>query len=159
METVLTSLMDLNLCSNCAVIRRICSALVIITIIGKLIKRSEILKYDISLVISLFSMLRILPFEDDSPMLSSELAMISEFLKPEGRRVVSKTLADYANFICQHQNLQNPEWLYVLPLLHIINSVNTQVPSSRDGNYNWKDNLIHLRQYDSLGDAKLNNMK
>ena len=108
----------------------------------------------LSLVISLFSMMRI-----DCHMVSSELSMIPQFLKPEGRKVVSERLAHYANHICRLQKLQNPEWLYVLPLLHVINGSSTPVPSSGDGNYNWKDELIRLPQYDSLGDAKLKDMR
>jgi len=154
---------NLNLGSDGTVGRQICSLLVITMIIANLDNKKRDISEDVlHLIILLFSNLRLVSIETDwHNVTSRELLVILQFIKPEDRKKVSDTLAYYATKVCQRQKLMNPEWLYVLPLLHIMNDnvEKTSKSCCQDGPYIWKNTSTYFPEFPSRDAAMLKNMK
>ena len=150
------SLLDINSSSDLAVGRRMCSVLVIITIIAKvtLDKRRKYVVLDEveEVVILLFSMLQMVPMKDNGcDKVSNEIVMILQFLKQDNRQDVSEILQCFANHICQRHGLRCPEWLYVFPLLNAIS--NTTSISAKNLGYKWNNTYFKLPSCNTLKEA------
>ena len=156
MENISMSLLDIKESSDFAVGRKMCSVLVIITIIGKVTKDKKRKYYVpdevVELIIMLFSMLQMVPMEDNGhDKISNEIVMILQFLKQDDCQVVSEILVSYASSICQRYGLRSPEWLYVIPLLNAI--TNTTSTSAKNLNYRWNNIYFNLPSFNTLKDA------
>ena len=133
-----------------------CSVLIIITLLRKTIQHSNEISHEISDILPLlFSMLLIKPKENHPQnILSEELMVVQQFIKIQDLEDVTQSLVFFANYVLKHQRPASPEWIYVLPLLHIFSR-----QSGSTEKLIWKDALIKLPTSENIEESCFSDMR
>lgn len=124
--------------------RRMCSVLIILNLLDKIVAglhRDDLNSNDISV---LFSMLCLKPNLARSNC--DDLDFLKMCIPYSHHKVVADFLVKFTNTILPMSNLRRPDdWLYVIPLIHIFENVPTfgSVPLTSN-EIKWKDSRINL---------------
>ena len=134
-----------------------CSVLAVLSLLRRVtgVKFNSFLKCeDIS---KMLMMLHMKPQQTTSKQWTlNELKVLKNFIPDYYYAELSNCLVDFINFVIEERHLRNPQWLFVLPLLHILkkkfNPVEKFDEADADYASGWDDKCVKLPKRNSISE-------
>ena len=92
----------------------------------------------------MFGMLRFVPHQLDTQWKSEDLEVLLNFVPEGAYDQIATCLEEFTNFVIKERQLREPQWLYVLPLIHIFRKKIKPFDKPATTNIQWEDNNIKL---------------
>ena len=98
--------------------RRMCSVLVILNLLWKLLGHLHASDSDASEISWLFSMLYLKPHIHQPCPKCLDLEFLLDCVPQSHHKALANILTHFVKFVLQRDDLKKPEWVYVIPLIH-----------------------------------------
>ena len=124
-----------------------CSILVILCLFRRMIPdHAKLNSFDLEFLCILFEMLRLVPHEVNSQWKCEELDVIFTFIGDTAYGEVATCLGDFTNLVIERCKLSKPEWLHIIPLIHIFQKKVKpfERAATKSDSIQWQDNCIKL---------------
>ena len=94
---------------------------------------------------SMFGLLCLAPYQLDTQQWKSEdLDVLLNFVPEAAYDENATCLEEFTNFVIKERQLRGPQWLYVLPLIHIFRKKINPFEKPATTDIQWEDNKIKL---------------
>lgn len=127
--------------------KQICSMLVVLLLLNKIyshFKENDVKDY--KTISSMFSKLCLQVSNSQQPPTCPDLDFVLSRIPDDHRKNIAEALKELVNSIVSLNGWKTPEWLYAVPLIHILNGKIEpfQRPTLTSKDINWKNDCIDV---------------
>ena len=123
-----------------------CSVLIILMLLSKVIQDQhfKLEMFHLEELCSMFGMLCLAPHQLDTQWKSEDLDILLNFVPEVAYDEIATCLEEFINSVIEERQLRGPQWLYVLPLIHIFRKKIKPFEKPATTDIQWDDNKIKL---------------